>query len=73
MNKVIFVELANTWRERADMVAAFPTEDAATQEANQKAAGIMRACTNDLLNVIKLFESLDLPAMASAEAVKPEK
>ena len=59
MNRVIFIELANTWKNRADMVAGFPTEDAATSEANAKAAEILRACTNDLLNVIKLFETLD--------------
>jgi hypothetical protein len=41
-------------------VAGYPTEDAVTSEANAKAAEILRACTNDLLNVIKLFETLDV-------------
>ena len=58
MNKIIFIELANTWKNRAEMVAGFPTEDVATSEANAKAAEILKACTNDLLNVIKLFETV---------------
>jgi hypothetical protein len=60
MNKIIFIELANTWKARADVVAGFPTDNAETSEANAKAAEILRACTNDLLNVIKLFDTLDV-------------
>ena len=59
MNKIIFLELANTWKTRADVVSGFPAEDVATSEANAKAAEILRACTNDLLNVINLFDTLD--------------
>jgi hypothetical protein len=59
MNKVIFIELANTWKNRADMVESFPTEDAEISELNKKIAEIMRALSNDLINSIKLFEALD--------------
>ena len=74
MNKVIFIELANTWKDRADLVAGFPTEDVETGEANKKAAGIMRACANDLFNVIKLFESLDYAGVSTkAQETDPGK
>jgi hypothetical protein len=71
MNKVIFIELANTWKDRADMVAGFPTEDVQRSEANKKAAEIMRACANDLFNVIKLFESLDAGTSTMAQGMAP--
>ena len=59
MNKMIFIELANTWKSRADVITGFPTEDVATSEVNVKSAEVLKACRNDLLNVIKLFDTLE--------------
>ena len=59
MNKIIFIELANTWKKRAEIVANVTTENPEASEANKKAADILNACTNDLLNVIKMFDTFE--------------
>ena len=38
MNKLIFIELANIWKTRADIVENFPTEEEGMSEANKKTA-----------------------------------
>ena len=72
MNKLILIELAKTWKSRADMVAAFPTDSAEASEVNKKVAEVMIALCNDLFNVIKLFETIDQGGSIKVQETDPD-